>query len=160
TAADTRCDDGRCSRDLVGRLSGATTSRALMVPPVNTRRDTALSVLIRLAAQARTMATGSMHCSPSDHPGETRLKYKIGVNIRNMINLICRHLYTERNVVIRELIQNARDSVYDQHGDDAAELGRIQILSDGSAIEVRDNGTGMNEAELKEYLSTLAAGIK
>src|SRR5262245_21501399 len=44
TPRQIRRDDGRCLRDVVGRLSEATTSCALIVLTVDTRRDTALRV--------------------------------------------------------------------------------------------------------------------
>lgn len=76
-----------------------------------------------------------------------------------LIQLLAHHLYSEKPVFIRELIQNAHDSILrrkqkDNYG------GRIDIETYPNELRfvVRDNGIGMNDHELQDYLSTVGKG--
>lgn len=78
-----------------------------------------------------------------------------------LIQLLAKNLYSEKHVFIRELIQNAHDAIIRrraQEGD--AYSGKISIESrpDDLQFIIKDTGIGMNDSDLKEYLSTIGKG--
>lgn len=75
-----------------------------------------------------------------------------------LIQLLAGHLYSEKQVFLRELIQNAQDSVTRRHAiDPLAPEGRIEMYADppNLVLEIRDNGIGMTDEDLKHFLSTI-----
>ncbi len=79
-----------------------------------------------------------------------------------LIQLLAGHLYSEKKVFIRELIQNAHDAIQRRAVKDPSfnrEQGHIDILTDLTAsparIIFRDNGLGMSVEDLEEFLSTI-----
>ncbi len=87
--------------------------------------------------------------------------------VSQLLHLIIHSLYSHKEVFLRELISNASDaldklrylSLSDEQYKDIAKDFKIEILlddKDKKTIEVRDNGIGMSEADLKENLGTIA----
>lgn len=77
-----------------------------------------------------------------------------------LIQVVANHLYAEKKVFIRELIQNAHDSIKRRmHADPG--VGRIDIVTrpDELEIMVRDNGMGMDKADLEDYLSKVGSSL-
>lgn len=79
-----------------------------------------------------------------------------------LIQLLAGHLYNEKKVLIRELVQNAHDTIVRRADDDPAferEQGRIHILTDLTTepgrIIFRNNGHGMSRKDLERFLSTV-----
>jgi len=75
-----------------------------------------------------------------------------------LISLLAGHLYSTKQVFLRELIQNAQDSVTRRHAiDPLAPAGRIELYADppNLVLEIRDNGIGMTNADLEHFLSTI-----
>ncbi len=79
-----------------------------------------------------------------------------------LIQLLAGHLYSEKKVFIRELIQNGHDAIVRRAHDDPVferANGRIHILTDLTAepgrIVFRDNGIGMSRQDLETFLSTV-----
>jgi HSP90 family molecular chaperone len=79
-----------------------------------------------------------------------------------LIQLLAGHLYSEKKVFIRELIQNAHDAIQRRAAEDATferDQGHIDILTDLTAspgrIVFRDNGLGMTQRDLEISLSTI-----
>lgn len=75
-----------------------------------------------------------------------------------LIQLLAGHLYSEKKVFIRELIQNAHDSIVRrQAAEHGGYGGRIDIDTrpQEDRIVVRDNGIGMSQGDLKQYLSSI-----
>lgn len=86
---------------------------------------------------------------------------KLQASIKDVVNLLGTNLYSEESVVIRELIQNAYDSIVTRYGDEASKKGRIIFrIKSNTSIEVVDNGTGMDEEDLIIYLSTMGKTLK
>ena len=59
---------------------------------------------------------------------------------------------------LRELIQNAQDSIRRRQAKDpTAPAGRIQIRANPADLvfEIQDNGDGMTDTDLNEFLSTI-----
>ncbi len=79
-----------------------------------------------------------------------------------LIQLLAGHLYSEKKVFIRELIQNAHDAIQRRAAKDPSfnrDQGHIDILTDladsPARIIFRDNGIGMSLQDLEEFLSTI-----
>ncbi|MFT5327382.1 MAG: molecular chaperone HtpG [Planctomycetaceae bacterium] len=80
-----------------------------------------------------------------------------------LIKLLAGHLYSEKKVFIRELVQNAHDAIqrraHAEDGFSAGTSGRIDIISSLAEepyhVIFRDNGTGMSKADLEDYLSSI-----
>lgn len=83
-------------------------------------------------------------------------------DFEGLIQLLAGHLYSEKKVFIRELVQNAHDAIQlraVKDKDFSRDQGHINIITDLAAtparIIFRDNGIGMSERDLDEYLSTI-----
>jgi molecular chaperone HtpG len=74
-----------------------------------------------------------------------------------LIQLLAHHLYSEKNVFIRELIQNAHDSIQRRKAADAGFGGQIDIETRPADLQfsIRDNGIGMSKQDLQDYLSSV-----
>jgi molecular chaperone HtpG len=86
------------------------------------------------------------------------------IQLEGLIQLLAQNLYAEPDVFLREMIQNAHDSISRRQTEFASEHGageppspRIQVVPDLTAqtIEIYDNGSGMTSQEIDEYLSTI-----
>jgi len=84
--------------------------------------------------------------------------------VPGILNLLGEHLYSEPRVVLRELIQNAHDScqrrlVEDSHLPEHYQP-RIDITIDAQLrrLTIRDNGSGLTEQEIHDFLSTIGQG--
>jgi molecular chaperone HtpG len=77
-----------------------------------------------------------------------------------LINLLAKHLYSEKRIFIREIIQNAHDSIVRRQYQQPGFGGRINILIDiaQSTITFKDDGMGMNKDDLVDFLSTVGKG--
>ncbi|GAA4440483.1 ATP-binding protein [Phytohabitans houttuyneae] len=85
------------------------------------------------------------------------------IQLEGLIQLLAQNLYADPDVFLREMIQNAHDSIQ-RRAELAAERGesdlpspRIQVAVDKSAqtIDIYDNGSGLTEQEIDSYLSTI-----
>jgi molecular chaperone HtpG len=75
-----------------------------------------------------------------------------------LIQLLACHLYSEKHVFIRELIQNSHDAIVRrrvQEGDGFTGKISIETCPEKLQFIVRDTGIGMNEHDLEEFLSTV-----
>jgi len=78
-----------------------------------------------------------------------------------LISLLAIHLYSEKRVFIRELIQNSHDAIVRRRAKEGdAFQGKISIETNPDALQfvIRDTGIGMNQNDLIEYLSTIGKG--
>lgn len=84
------------------------------------------------------------------------------VDLRGVVDLLSRHIYSSPRVYLRELLQNARDAVTARREVDGRG-GRIRItpLSDASAeFVLRDDGIGLTAAEVADLLATVGRSSK
>lgn len=81
----------------------------------------------------------------------------IQTDFHGLIQLLAKNLYPQEDMFIRELIQNAHDSIVKHHVLGGTAAGTIDILADRAAgtITFRDNGAGMTEPEIIDYLATI-----
>ncbi|USR89653.1 ATP-binding protein [Phormidium yuhuli AB48] len=93
---------------------------------------------------------------PASH-GSNSSEFQI--DLQGLIKLLAKHLYAEADVFVREMLQNAHDSVKrrrELQGEGAPEgVIRVKIDWEAATISFTDNGAGMTEQEVKEYLSTI-----
>ena len=89
------------------------------------------------------------------------------VDLRGVVEILSRHLYSSPRVFVRELIQNARDAITARalHEAPAADGGRrweggIEIRVDGDDIVVSDDGVGLTGDEMRSLLATIGASSK
>ncbi len=81
------------------------------------------------------------------------------IDLQGLIKLLAKNLYAEADVFVREMLQNGHDSVKRRRElqGDGAPPGEIRVQVDRMAgtIAFTDNGAGMTETEVREYLSTI-----
>ncbi len=83
------------------------------------------------------------------------------VDLRGVVDLLARHLYSGPRVYVRELLQNAVDAVTARraHEPDAPGGVRFRPL-DGGGLEVTDTGVGLTPDEARELLATVGRSSK
>jgi molecular chaperone HtpG len=91
--------------------------------------------------------------------GFLREQLSFSVDTYRILELLTGHtLYNDTSVVVRELVQNAIDAVrlqfFDPLSASTRDRGRVCIHWDSEAriLSVLDNGTGMNEAIIRDHL--------
>lgn len=81
-----------------------------------------------------------------------------------MIELLSEHIYSAPNVFVREVLQNGIDAVTARKGIDEAHQGvlNITITKNGRDTKVifEDNGIGLTESEVHEFLSVIGQSSK
>ena len=89
---------------------------------------------------------------------------KFDLDTKNILNLLVGHtLYSQMNVVLRELAQNSIDAVrlmerdFKEGDDDYIPKVWIEWDSQKRVLSVKDNGTGMNEDIIRNYLMKVGA---
>jgi molecular chaperone HtpG len=96
-----------------------------------------------------------------DEESET---YQLGLYVPGILRLLGEHLYSDPQVALRELIQNASDSCLRRQLEDtlagAEYRPRIEVMiqRDKGTLVIRDNGAGLTEEEIHQYLSTIGRG--
>jgi molecular chaperone HtpG len=97
-----------------------------------------------------------------------------GVDLTGLLSVVSDHLYSTPLVVVRELVQNAHDSITRRQFEDVAfEVvgARIEVEVEGGAsggsdlgedsasfLIVRDTGAGLTEDEIHRFLATIGSG--
>ena len=109
----------------------------------------------------KSISDGDNRANPSN-PASGLTQAEMTFDFDGLIQLLAGHLYSEKKVFIRELIQNGHDAIQRRVTHDPAftlEMGRIDILTDLTGatgqIVFRDNGLGMTRADLNQFLSTI-----
>jgi molecular chaperone HtpG len=85
------------------------------------------------------------------------------VDLGGLMTVLGSHLYSTPAVAIRELVQNAHDSISRRRIEDAefgAGDGRIELHADPArgVLVVRDDGAGMTRDEVQRFLATIGVG--
>ncbi|MDQ3817019.1 MAG: ATP-binding protein [Acidobacteriota bacterium] len=86
-------------------------------------------------------------------------RFRMETNFEGLIKLLAGHLYSEPDVFIRELIQNANDSIVRRRKAEPDHAGRIDITVDVPCrtLSFRDNGIGMDHQDIKDFLSVIGS---
>src|SRR5215468_8359595 len=92
-------------------------------------------------------------------------KQTFQIHLEGLIQLLAQNLYAEPDVFLREMIQNAHDSIVkrrelaNDRGERATEQPspRIDVEADqdDQTIEIHDNGSGLTREEIDSHLSTI-----
>lgn len=84
------------------------------------------------------------------------------VNLGGMIDILANHLYSSPDVFIRELLQNGTDAISGRRlADPQFGEGRIDItIEPGVSLTFADNGTGLTEAEIHQFLAVIGQSSK
>lgn len=86
-----------------------------------------------------------------------------GVDLRGVIDLLSRHIYSGPEVFLRELLQNARDAIVaraDGSAPDPSWRVRIQPARDGAPFVMTDQGIGLDASEIEDLLATVGRSSK
>ncbi|MBF2554451.1 HSP90 family protein [Listeria marthii] len=90
--------------------------------------------------------------------------HRFQVNLAGMIDILSNHLYDEKDVYIRELLQNATDAIRARKKTDPTLEGKIHASLIGNINEktliLEDNGIGLTEDEVHAFLATIANSSK
>ena len=83
------------------------------------------------------------------------------VNLDGLLEVLGKNLYSDANVAIRELIQNAADACQ-RHRLEAGDADRYEIrircLPETNQLIIEDNGSGLTHDEVKQFLATIGSG--
>lgn len=100
--------------------------------------------------------------SLSQNPSSTAQFCSAGVDLSGLMQVLSKHLYSTPMVALRELVQNAHDSIIRRRieQDGQPDSGRIQVVGDAKngLIRIIDNGAGLTESEIHAYLATVGVG--
>lgn len=85
-----------------------------------------------------------------------------GVDLGGLMTVLGRHLYSTPMVALRELVQNAHDSIVRRRLEDPVPLAAPRILVEGDlaagVVRVIDTGAGLTDEEVHAYLATVGVG--
>ena len=91
-------------------------------------------------------------------------KGKISVHTENLLPIIKKWLYSDSDIFLRELISNAQDAIMklkkltalgEYETGDKFEI-RVEVDKENSTITIWDNGIGMTEDEVENYINQVA----
>jgi molecular chaperone HtpG len=89
-------------------------------------------------------------------------KGRMQVKIPRLIEILGTYLYSNAEVAIREMLQNAHDSIVKREVVDrlAFDGGRIEVDFDefNRTLRISDDGVGMTREEIENYLATIGVG--
>jgi len=84
------------------------------------------------------------------------------VDLRGVMDVLSRHLYSTTDVFLRELLQNSVDAIAARHRLAGAFQGQVTFEADSDAgvVTVVDNGAGLTEDEIRTALSRVGGSTK
>ncbi|MBW4540408.1 MAG: ATP-binding protein [Myxacorys chilensis ATA2-1-KO14] len=92
-------------------------------------------------------------------PDDDQIISEFQIDLQGLIKLLAKNLYAEADVFVREMLQNAHDSIKrrrEWQGDGTPDgVVRVKIDRQAATVTITDNGAGMTEQEVREYLSTI-----
>ncbi|MCB9791512.1 MAG: hypothetical protein H6741_02185 [Alphaproteobacteria bacterium] len=82
--------------------------------------------------------------------------HDIRIALDGIVQLLSRNLYSHPDAFMREMLQNAHDSILKRRMREpfAAEI-RVRVDRSLGAVEIEDNGVGLTQQEIADYLSTI-----
>lgn len=103
-----------------------------------------------------------MERQPDNSTGPSSNIRRAGVDLSGLMSVLSKHLYSTPIVALRELIQNAHDSIVRRRIEAPTwrEPGRIDVHVDRAqrTIRICDTGAGLTESEIHNYLATVGVG--
>ncbi len=96
----------------------------------------------------------------------TKATKQFQTEVKQLLDLVIHSLYSNRDIFLRELISNSSDAIdkvrFESHSNETILEGnsdwKIKIIpnKDAGTLTIRDNGIGMNMAEVEENIGTIA----
>ncbi|MEX0717362.1 MAG: HSP90 family protein [Planctomycetaceae bacterium] len=92
--------------------------------------------------------------------------HKFQVDLRGVIDLLSNHLYSGPQVYVRELLQNSVDAITARRRIEPDHRGsiRLEIMGAADSVQrtliVHDDGVGLTESEVHEFLATIGRSSK
>lgn len=87
---------------------------------------------------------------------------RFDLHLPGLLKVLAEHLYSSKKVGVRELLQNAHDSCVRRKVEgadgDYEPCIRIYLNSKLRSLTIADNGSGMTEQEITDYLATIGRG--
>lgn len=91
-------------------------------------------------------------------------EYRFQVNLSGMIQILSNHLYSSPKVFLRELMQNATDAITARTEAEPGYQGEVRVELTGTGEQltmmVEDNGIGLTEADIHEFLAMIGQSSK
>lgn len=93
-------------------------------------------------------------------------EHKFQVNLRGVIELLSDHLYSGPEVYLRELLQNGVDAITARRKIEPDHTGSVTIevlpaiANNPPTLMVQDDGIGLTESEVHEFLATIGQSSK
>lgn len=87
-------------------------------------------------------------------------QFNLKFDLPGILRLLGSNIYSDPKVCIREMVQNAHDSCTNRQISTGARGSSIRVSHDRTrrTLTFLDNGAGMTEQEIHEYLSTIGRG--
>ncbi len=102
-----------------------------------------------------------MNTPPSESAQTAQIR-RAGVDLGGLMSVLSKHLYSTPMVALRELVQNAHDSIVRRRIEqpDWQGAARIDVIADSAAKTIRivDTGAGLTEHEIHAFLATVGVG--
>ena len=85
--------------------------------------------------------------------------FRIETRFDGLIKLLSEGLYSEKDIFVRELVQNAHDSIIRRKEMEPNLAGQIDVECDRMAktVTITDNGIGMDKKDIKDFLSVIGS---
>src|SRR5580704_6152941 len=84
-----------------------------------------------------------------------------GVDVGGLLTVLGENLYSTPLVALRELVQNAHDSIVRRRVEDPTWRGgaiSVKCVHAQQAVVIEDDGAGLTEDEIHSYLATIGRG--
>lgn len=93
------------------------------------------------------------------------LEHKFQINLRGIIDLLSDHVYSKRDVYVRELLQNATDAIRARAKIEPGHIGDVHIevhqaKGKPPSLMISENGIGLTPDEVHLFLATIGLSSK
>lgn len=89
-----------------------------------------------------------------------QMESAFNVDLRGVVDLLSRHLYSSPRVYVRELLQNAADAITARRAADPEAPATVTIEVADGRLSVHDTGIGLTEDEVHVLLATIGRSSK
>lgn len=90
-------------------------------------------------------------------------KGRISIHAENIMPVIKKWLYSDKDIFVREMVSNACDAISKRKrlvaaGESEAQEWRVDVVADEKAgtLSFSDNGIGMTSEEVEKYIAQVA----
>lgn len=89
--------------------------------------------------------------------------FSMQIKLEGLIKVLAQNLYANPDVFLREMIQNAHDAIVKRNLSDPSKSPvpsgeiRVQIDKPDGTLSISDNGLGLSDDEIHNYLSTIGS---